>query len=203
MIVAQHEVLGRIFKSDTSRTGRSMAHADHSIAMPLRTMKKIDRLRDGGRVFSRFPALRTGLLSQCPSGTGRVFAPFPALRTGLLQCPSGTAYKYTCPTAYKLHVSHRPILQHAGLRQPCFKPRPGTQVRGYSLSEQPSSRTPEVLAISLHGHLIPAVTTFNISESSPGTVVRFPIADYPKSEPVDRIRQFCRRSEGPLGRPRV
>jgi hypothetical protein len=52
MIVAQHEVLGRIFKSDTSRTGRSMAHADHSIAMPLRTMKKIDRPSGTEVVFS-------------------------------------------------------------------------------------------------------------------------------------------------------
>jgi hypothetical protein len=52
MIVAQYEVLGRIFKSDTSRTGRSMAHADHSIAMPLRTMKKFDRPSGTEVVFS-------------------------------------------------------------------------------------------------------------------------------------------------------
>jgi hypothetical protein len=52
MIVAQHEVLGRIFKSDTSRTGRSMAHADQSIAMPLCTMKKFYRPFPGRGAFS-------------------------------------------------------------------------------------------------------------------------------------------------------
>jgi len=80
-----------------------------------------------------------------------------------------------------------------------FKPFPGTQVPGYShwillgtaffaysrgsdIGARPDARPPDRYRFAV-----------NISESLPGTVVRFPIADYPKSEPADRIRQFCRR----------
>jgi hypothetical protein len=95
MIVAQHEVLGRIFTNDTSRTrtGRSMAYADHSIAMPLRATKTFYRPAGTGRVSSRFPALRTGLLSQCPSGT---------------------ADRYTCPTGQDMRGLARFLHQMVG-----------------------------------------------------------------------------------------